>query len=108
MRIHVILLSEVVGLENCSVLIFTVEREVSSLQGYSKLLRRSARTSYKLFPIFGVVFFVIDLVMFYHFLFSFNSFLTLVHLTSTQSLRLQALGKIVPVPGFDQPPPLEY
>ena len=89
MRIHVILLSEVVEMENCLMLIFTVEREVSSVHGYSKLLLRSARTSYKLFPVFVVVvFFFIDLVMFYHFLYSFNLFLTLVHLTSTQSLRL--------------------
>ena len=48
-------LPEVVGLDNCSMLIFTVEREVSSVHEYSKLLRRSARTSYKLFPVFGVV-----------------------------------------------------
>ena len=91
MRIHVILLIEfVVRLENCSMLIFTVEREVSSVHGYSKLLRRSARTSHKLFPVFGVVylllflfacfFCLIDLVMIYHFLFSFYLLLTLVHL----------------------------
>ena len=76
-------------------LIFTVEREVSSVHGYSKLLLRSARTSYKLFPalLFVCLFFSIDLVMLYHFLFSFNLFLTLVHLTSTQTLRLQALSQ---------------
>ena len=39
--------------------------------------------------------FLIDLVMFYHFLFSFYLFLTLVHLTSTQRLRLQALSQWV-------------
>ena len=87
-------------------LTFTIEREVSSVHGYSKLLRRSARISYKLSPVFGVAclllllfacFFVclIDLVMFYHFLFSFYLFLTLVHLTSTQTLRLQALSQWV-------------
>ena len=94
--------SEDVGLENCSILIFTVEREVKSVHGYSKLLRRS----YKLFPVFGVVCLLlflfaclfaclIDLVMFYRFLFSFYLFLTLAHLTSTQSLRLQALSQWV-------------
>ena len=87
-------------------LTFTIEREVSSVHGYSKLLRRSARISYKLSPVFGVAclllllfacFFVclIDLVMFYHFLFSFYLFLTLGHLTATQTLRLQALSQWV-------------
>ena len=41
-----------------SMLVFTVEREVSLVHGYSKLLRRSARTSYKLFPVFGFVWFL--------------------------------------------------
>ena len=88
-------------------LIFTVEREVSLVHAYSKLLRRFARTSYKLFPVsvlfvcccfylhvclFVAVFIfmfvcLIDLVMFYLFLFSFYLFLTLVHLTSIQTLR---------------------
>ena len=68
--------------------------------------------SYKLFPALLLFVSLIDLVIFYHFRFSFYLFLTLVHLTSTQTLRLQALSQWVktnPVPGFDQLlPPLEY
>ena len=36
-------------------LIFTIEREVSSVYGYNKVLSRSARPSYKLLSVLGVV-----------------------------------------------------
>ena len=93
-------------------LIFAVEREVSSVHGYSKLLLRSARTSYKLFPVFVVVVFfywsctILSFSVFFLFISNICSFNVHANIEASSS---QSMGKTNPVPGLHQPlPPLEY